>query len=81
MESGVENAAPSAPATAMQGEQGSFENFNERLNMFFGGNFNINDKLSQDLLLRHLELNREQNERLVTMLDRDAPGTDVGRCH
>ena len=71
MESGVENAAPSAPATAVQGEQGSFENFNERLNMFFGGNFNINDKLSQDLLLRHLELNREQNERLVTMLDRD----------
>ena len=29
------------------------------------------DKLSQDLLLRHLQMNREQNERLATMLERD----------
>ena len=56
---------------ALQGEQASLENFNEKLGAFFGGNFDIYDKLSQDLLLRHLELNREQNERLAAMLERD----------
>ena len=71
VENGIPNAVPDANAAALQGEQPSLENFNERLNVFFGGNFDINDRLSQDLLMRHLELNREQNERLVTMLDSD----------
>ena len=71
VQNGIPNAVPDANAAALQGEQPSLENFNERLNVFFGGNFDINDRLSQDLLMRHLELNREQNERLATMLDSD----------
>ncbi|MBO7193297.1 MAG: hypothetical protein J6V47_03335 [Bacteroidaceae bacterium] len=58
-------------AAALHGEQATLENFNEKLKAFFGGNFDIYDTLSQDLLLRHLEMNREQNERLATMLERD----------
>lgn len=60
-----------ANAVAVPGEQAALESFNERLKGFFGSDFNVNDKLSQDLLLRYLEVNREQNERLVSMLERD----------
>ena len=65
------NAVPNANADALHGGQASLESFNSRLNAFFGGNFDIYDNLSQDLLLRHLDMNREQNERLATMLERD----------
>ena len=71
VESGVATAVPDANADALHGEQASLESFNEKLSAFFGGGFNLFDKLSQDLLLRHLEMNREQNERLSTMLERD----------
>ena len=60
-----------ANAVAVPGEQAALESFNERLKGFFGSDFNVNEKLSQDLLLRYLEVNREQNERLVSMLERD----------
>lgn len=70
-ESGIANGMPDANAVAQNGEQAAFDGFCEKLSAFFGGNFNIYDKLSQDLLLRHLEMNREQNERLVAMLERD----------
>ena len=70
-ESGIQNAMPDTNADALHGEQASLESFNENLKSFFGGNFDINDKLSQDLLLSHLVMNREQNERLATMLERD----------
>ena len=63
--------AATATAGAVPGVQASLESFNERLKNFFGGDFDLNDKLSQDLLMRHLEMNREQNERLVEMLERD----------
>ena len=63
--------AVTANAVEVPGTQASLESFNERLREFFGGDFDVNDKLSQDLLMRHLEMNREQNERLVTMLERD----------
>jgi hypothetical protein len=63
--------AATATAGAVPGVQASLESFNERLKNFFGGDFDLNDKLSQDLLMRHLEMNREQNERLVAMLERD----------
>ena len=69
--SGTQSAAPDASVATMQDGQASLVSFNERLNEFFGGNFDIADSLSQDLLLRHLEMNREQNERLATMLERD----------
>lgn len=66
---GIVNAVPDA-VTSNDREE-SLENFNEKLNAFFGGNFDIYDKLAQDLLLRHLQMNREQNERLAAMLERD----------
>ena len=69
--SGTQSAAPDASVATMQDGQASLVSFNERLNEFFGGNFDIADSLSQDLLLRHLEMNREQNERLALMLERD----------
>ena len=63
--------AVTANAGEMPGAQASLESFNERLRNFFCSDFDVNDKLSQDLLMRHLEMNREQNERLATMLERD----------
>lgn len=71
MENGLTNAVPDANGPALQDKQASLESFSQKINAFFGGNFDIYDKLSQDLLLRHLQMNREQNERLATMLDRD----------
>lgn len=69
----IANALPAdnAEDNALHSEQDSLENFNKRLNGFFGGQFDIYDKLSQDLLLRHLAMNREQNERLASMLESD----------
>ena len=65
------NAMSDANAVEQNGNQVALEGFNEKLNAFFGGNFNLYDRLSQDLLMRHLEMNREQNEKLATMLERD----------
>lgn len=70
-ENGITNAVPDANAVAQNGKQATLDGFNEKLSAFFGGNFSLYDKLSQDLLMRHLEMNREQNERLATMLERD----------
>lgn len=70
-ENGVSTAVPDANAVEQHGEQAGLESFNEKLGAFFGGGFDINDKLSQDLLMRHLVMNREQNERLALMLERD----------
>lgn len=67
----VTDMVATANAVAVPGEQAPLESFNERLKGFFGSDFNVNEKLSQDLLLRYLEVNREQNERLVSMLERD----------
>ena len=68
-DAGIATAAPDA--ADLNGREDSMKIFNEKLNAFFDGKFDIYDKLSQDLLLRHLELNREQNERLAAMLERD----------
>lgn len=65
------NAMPDANAAEQNGSQVTLEEFNGKLNAFFGGNFNLYDELSQDLLMRHLEMNREQNEKLAVMLERD----------
>lgn len=43
----------------------------EGLKEFFGEDFDIADKLSQDLLIQHLSVNREQNDRLAEILERD----------
>ena len=65
------NAVSDANAVAQNEWQVALDGFNEKLNAFFGGKFNLYDKLSQDLLLRHLEMNREQNQKLAAMLERD----------
>lgn len=52
-------------------EQNSFSDFNTKLKGIFGEYFDINDKMSRDLLLFHLRKNEEQNERLANALDRD----------
>ncbi|MBO5865145.1 MAG: hypothetical protein J6Q73_03745 [Bacteroidaceae bacterium] len=70
-DNGVANAVVGSNATAQQDAEASLESFNEKLSAFFGGGFDIYDKLSQDLLLKHLEMNREQNEHLAQMLERD----------
>ena len=65
------NAMSDANAVAQNERLVALDGFNEKLSAFFGGKFNLYDKLSQDLLMRHLVLNREQNEKLATMLERD----------
>lgn len=70
-QNGVTNTISDENAVAQHAEPATLNGFNEKLNAFFGGNFDLHDKLSQDLLLRHLQMNREQNERLATMLERD----------
>ena len=46
-------------------------NLEQGLKRLFGDKFDINDEFSQNLLLRHLTINREQNEKLAAMLERD----------
>ena len=41
------------------------------LKELFGDDFDINDNVSQEALLQHLRVNREQNERLAGALERD----------
>lgn len=48
-----------------------FDNLETELKSFFGDDFDIADKFSQDLLLQHLKLNKEQNDKLAEILERD----------
>ncbi len=48
-----------------------FQQLDEVLKGLFGADFSIVDKQSQELLIRHLIDNREQNERLAEALGRD----------
>lgn len=41
------------------------------LKKFFGDDFDIADKFSQDLLLQHLKVNKEQNDKLAETLEHD----------
>ncbi|MBO7302528.1 MAG: hypothetical protein J6U58_07475 [Bacteroidaceae bacterium] len=49
----------------------SFSDFNVGLKSIFGDDFDINDKMSRDLLLYQLRRNIEQNEILANALDQD----------
>ena len=53
------------------GVTASMANLEQGLKRIFGEKFDINDELSQGLLLRHLAVNREQNEKLAEVLERD----------
>lgn len=45
--------------------------FGNELKKIFGEDFDISDKFSQELLLQHLNVNKQQNERLAEVLERD----------
>lgn len=64
-ENGVEQVVAASPG----GPQ--YEALELGLKNFFGDGFDINDKLSQEVLLEHLFMNREQNERLAEVLGND----------
>lgn len=55
----------------LQGDVPSMAKLDKGLKEIFGDKFNINDELSQELLLRHLVVNKEQNEKLAGILERD----------
>ena len=62
------------PQTMAQPEQTSgsrYPQLDEALKSLFGANFSIDDAQSQQLLIQHLQDNREQNERLAEVLERD----------
>lgn len=50
---------------------GNESDFEMKLKDFFGTDFQLNDEMSQNLLLEHLRINREQNEKLSEALERD----------
>lgn len=58
-------------AATMPAEQDSSAAFNMAMKEIFGEDFDINDKMSRDILLYHLRKNIEQNELLANALDRD----------
>ena len=67
-------AADAAGVTgAAQGAETAspYEKLEYGLKSFFGEDFDIGDELSQEALLEHLFVNREQNERLADVLGRD----------
>lgn len=65
-------AGENGGADALQnGNTSSIERLDVGLKKIFGEDFDINNSLSQDLLLQHLAINREQNEKLASVLERD----------
>lgn len=51
--------------------ENGYAKLNAGLKNFFGDDFDISDDFSQELLLQHLKLNREQNDRLAETLEKD----------
>ena len=49
----------------------NYSNFAMELKEFFGEEFDVSDKFSQDLLLQYLRVNKEQNAKLTEVLERD----------
>lgn len=52
-------------------EQNDFSALDGELKQLFGNDFDIADKFSQELLLQHLKVNKEQNKRIAETLERD----------
>ncbi len=49
----------------------NYSDFAMELKEFFGEEFDVSDKFSQDLLLQYLRVNKEQNAKLTEVLERD----------
>lgn len=52
-------------------EQSPYPVLGNELKKIFGEDFDISDRFSQELLVQHLNVNKEQNERLAEILERD----------
>lgn len=63
----VQNNMPLQPS----GEENRYSRLEGELKNFFGEDFDISDKFSQELLLQYLKVNKEQNDKLTEMLERD----------
>lgn len=59
------------PGSGQPMEKSPYSDFENGLKEIFGDGFTLDDKLSQDLLLHHLRMNKEQNEQLATAVRRD----------
>lgn len=59
------------PGNGQPMEKSPYSDFENGLKEIFGDGFALDDKLSQDLLLHHLRMNKEQNEQLATAVRRD----------
>lgn len=52
-------------------EHKPYDGLEKGLKEFFGDDFSLKDSLSQEMLMQHLYINREQNNRLAEALERD----------
>ena len=59
-----ENDAPKQQLHVMQVEHNPYLELEEGLKKIFGNEFDLGNSVSQSLLLKHLMLIKEQNERL-----------------
>lgn len=59
------------PAGELQMEQNPYSRLDSGLKEIFGEGFDLADSFSQDLLLQHLRINKEQNEQIASVLKRD----------
>lgn len=54
-----------------QDGQNPYASLDNGLKKFFGEEFELADSFSQNMLLQHLRINREQNERLADAMEND----------
>lgn len=68
-----QNTASDRPLldASMQQEQNPYKELEEGLKGFFGDEFDMGDSFSQEMLLHHLYINKEQNKRLAEAFERD----------
>ena len=66
-----ENDAPKQQLHVMQVEHNPYLELEEGLKKIFGNEFDLGNSVSQSLLLKHLMLIKEQNERLSEAFERD----------
>ncbi|MBR3884254.1 MAG: hypothetical protein IKJ31_05790 [Bacteroidaceae bacterium] len=58
-------------SSVQQFPENPYEDFETELQEIFGEGFKLEDESSQELLLRHLRINREQNDKLADALEQD----------
>jgi hypothetical protein len=66
-----QGSASDVPTQPEQAGHNPYMELEEGLKEFFGKDFELGDALSQEMLMHHLYINREQNRRLADALERD----------